>query len=99
MKHILVNRGKGEERVRFHHILLALDGFQKKTQQTPQSHIKLAEQRLADWQWSGKAFTCSSIKDQVGLNPQLYSSNQIFVKNAMFFNPQLYFARKISFYT
>jgi phage-related protein len=25
---------------RFHHVLLALDGFQKKTQQTPQAHIK-----------------------------------------------------------
>src|SRR5258708_28741035 len=32
---------------RFHHILLALDAFQKKTQQTPQPHIHLADQRLA----------------------------------------------------
>ena len=40
---------------RFHHILLALDGFQKKTQQTPQAHIKRAEQRLADWRRRGKA--------------------------------------------
>jgi|SRR5258706_7479861 phage-related protein len=40
---------------RFHHILLALDGFQKKTQQTPQAHMKLAEQRLADWRRRGKA--------------------------------------------
>ena len=40
---------------RFHHILLALVGFQKKTQQTPQAHLKLAEQRLADWQRRGKA--------------------------------------------
>jgi phage-related protein len=40
---------------RFHHVLLALDGFQKKTQQTPQAHIKRAEQRLADWRWRGKA--------------------------------------------
>ena len=40
---------------RFHHVLLALDGFQKKTQQTPQAHIKLAEQRLADWRRRGKA--------------------------------------------
>jgi phage-related protein len=40
---------------RFHHILLALDGFQKKTQQTPQAHLKLAEQRLADWRRRGKA--------------------------------------------
>ena len=40
---------------RFQHILLALDGFQKKTQQTPQAHMKLAEQRLADWRRRGKA--------------------------------------------
>jgi phage-related protein len=40
---------------RFQHILLALNGFQKKTQQTPQGHIKLAEQRLADWRRRGKA--------------------------------------------
>ncbi len=40
---------------RFHHILLALDGFQKKIQQTPQAHLKLAEQRLADWRRRGKA--------------------------------------------
>jgi phage-related protein len=40
---------------RFHHILLALDGFQKKTQQTPQAHLKLAGQRLADWRRRGKA--------------------------------------------
>ena len=40
---------------RFHHVLLALNGFQKKTQQTPQAHMKLAEQRLADWRRRGKA--------------------------------------------
>ena len=40
---------------RFHHVLLALNGFQKKTQQTPQAHIKLAEQRLVDWRRRGKA--------------------------------------------
>ena len=40
---------------RFHHVLLALNGFQKKTQQTPQAHIKRAEQRLADWRRRGKA--------------------------------------------
>jgi phage-related protein len=40
---------------RFHHVLLALNGFQKKTQQTPPAHIKLAEQRLADWRRRGKA--------------------------------------------
>src|SRR5712692_5416043 len=27
----------------FHHVLLALEGFQKKTQQTPKAHIKVAE--------------------------------------------------------
>jgi len=40
---------------RFQHVLLALDGFQKKTQHTPPAHIKLAEQRLADWRRRGKA--------------------------------------------
>ncbi len=40
---------------RFNHILLSLEGFQKKTQQTPKAHIKLAEQRLADWRRRGKA--------------------------------------------
>src|SRR2546430_17273677 len=40
---------------RFHQVLLALEGFQKKTQQTPRVHLKLAEQRLADWRRRGKA--------------------------------------------
>jgi len=40
---------------RFNHILLSLEGFQKKTQQTPRANIKLAEQRLADWRRRGKA--------------------------------------------
>ena len=40
---------------RFQHVLLALNGFQKKTQQTPPAHIKLAEQRLVDWRQRGKA--------------------------------------------
>jgi phage-related protein len=39
----------------FHHVLLSLEGFQKKTQQTPKTNIKLAEQRLADWRRRGKA--------------------------------------------
>jgi len=39
----------------FNHILLSLEGFQKKTQQTPRANIKLAEQRLADWRRRGKA--------------------------------------------
>src|SRR5260370_6109388 len=38
----------------FHHILLSLEGFQKKTQQTPETSIRLAEQRLADWRQRGK---------------------------------------------
>ena len=33
---------------RFNHILLSLEVFQKKTQQTPKNRIELAEQRLAD---------------------------------------------------
>jgi phage-related protein len=40
---------------RYHHVLLALEGFQKKTQQTPKVHLKRAEQRLADWRRRGKA--------------------------------------------
>jgi phage-related protein len=40
---------------RFHHVLLSLEGFQKKTQQTSRANIKLAEQRLADWRRRGKA--------------------------------------------
>ena len=34
-------------------------------------------------------------EDKMSSSPQLYSSNQSFVKNAMFSSPQLYFARKI----
>jgi phage-related protein len=39
----------------FHHVLLTLNGFQKETQHTPPAHIKLAEQRLANWRRRGKA--------------------------------------------
>ncbi len=34
-------------------ILLALDGFNKKTQKTPRSTIDLAKRRLADWRKRG----------------------------------------------
>jgi phage-related protein len=34
-------------------ILLALDGFNKKTQKTPRSTIDLAKRRLADWRQRG----------------------------------------------
>ena len=37
----------------FNHILLSLEGFQKKTQQTPKKSIQLAEQRLANWRRRG----------------------------------------------
>ena len=47
---------------RFHHVLLALEGVQKKTQQTPKAHLKLAEQRLADWCRRGKAKRASQEK-------------------------------------
>ncbi len=40
---------------RFNHVLLSLEGFQKKTQQTPRASIKVAEQRLADWRRRGRA--------------------------------------------
>ena len=35
-------------------ILLALDGFSKKTQKTPPEKIQLAEKRLADWRRRGE---------------------------------------------
>lgn len=38
---------------RFNHILLSLEGFQKKTQKTSDTAIRLAEQRLADWRRRG----------------------------------------------
>ena len=50
---------------RFHHVLLALDGFQKKTQQTSQAHIKLAEQRLAEWRRRGKAKRAGICKESL----------------------------------
>jgi len=34
-------------------VLLALEGFSKKTQKTPTSAIKLAKTRLADWRRRG----------------------------------------------
>ncbi len=34
-------------------ILLALDGFKKKTQKTPPATIELAKRRLADWRRRG----------------------------------------------
>ncbi|MFL5660781.1 MAG: type II toxin-antitoxin system RelE/ParE family toxin [Ktedonobacteraceae bacterium] len=37
------------------HILLSLEGFQKKTRETPKAKIDLAEKRLADWRRRGKA--------------------------------------------
>jgi phage-related protein len=36
-------------------VLLALEGFSKKTQKTPPEKIRLAERRLADWRRRGKA--------------------------------------------
>jgi phage-related protein len=36
-------------------VLLALDGFSKKTQKTPPEKIQLADRRLADWRRRGKA--------------------------------------------
>ncbi len=38
---------------RFHHVLLSLEGFSKKTQKTPPEKIRLAEQRLRDWRQRG----------------------------------------------
>lgn len=38
---------------RFHHVLLALEAFSKKTQKTPANTLQLAERRLADWRTRG----------------------------------------------
>jgi phage-related protein len=38
---------------RYSQVLLALEGFSKKTQKTPQDKIELAERRLADWRQRG----------------------------------------------
>ena len=40
---------------RFSQVLLALEGFQKRTQQTPPAKIRLAERRLADWRQRGQS--------------------------------------------
>jgi phage-related protein len=40
---------------RFKQVLLALEGFAKKTQKTPPQAIRLAERRLSDWRSRGKA--------------------------------------------
>jgi len=51
-------RSRGKDRIyrilfseegKHNHILLALEGFPKKTQKIPDSEIKLAEKRLEDW--------------------------------------------------
>jgi len=39
---------------RFKQVLLALEGFTKKTQKTPPNTITLAERRLADWRRRGQ---------------------------------------------
>lgn len=39
---------------RFKQVLLALEGFSKKTQKTPPQAIQLAEKRLSDWRGRGK---------------------------------------------
>ena len=39
---------------RFGQVLLALDGFNKKTQKTPPVKIALAQRRLTDWRARGK---------------------------------------------
>lgn len=38
-------------------VLLALDGFSKKTRRTPPPKIRLAERRLADWRSRGRSHT------------------------------------------
>lgn len=40
---------------RFSHVLLALSGFEKRTQKTPPRELELAERRLRDWRARGAA--------------------------------------------
>src|SRR5215469_1035573 len=56
-------RGRGKDRIyrilfsqegKHEHILLALEGFPKKTAKVPDAEIRLAETRLADWRLRGK---------------------------------------------
>src|SRR5713101_5393646 len=49
---------------RFNHVLLSLEGFQKKTQQTPRANIKLAEQRLAEWRRRGRTKRAGQEKER-----------------------------------
>jgi len=49
---------------RFNQVLLSLEGFQKKTQQTPRANIKLAEQRLAEWRRRGRTKRAGQEKER-----------------------------------
>ena len=64
---------------RFKQVLLALEGFTKKTQKTPPNTITLAERRLADWRRRGqlsksKTESSRSKKD----SPEYDLSNMIY---------------------
>jgi phage-related protein len=39
---------------RYHHVLLSLEAFSKKTPKTPPQKIELAEKQLADWRQRGQ---------------------------------------------
>jgi phage-related protein len=56
-------RGRGRDRIyrilfsqegKHEHILLALEGFPKKTEKVPEKEIRRAERRLADWRSRGQ---------------------------------------------
>ncbi len=56
-------RATGENRIyrvifatqgRYSQVLLALEGFDKKTQKTPAARLEVAEDRLADWKKRGR---------------------------------------------
>lgn len=40
---------------KFHHVLLALEAFSKKTRKAPKLKIEVAEKRLKDWRARGRA--------------------------------------------
>lgn len=47
-------------------VLLALEGFKKKTQKTPPATIQLAKRRLSDWRRRGAAQRTAEVKRDLG---------------------------------
>jgi phage-related protein len=47
-------------------VLLALEGFKKKTQKTPRATIELAKRRLSDWRRRGAAQRAAQVRRELG---------------------------------